>query len=58
LIELPPPAFAQSGLDPCWSQTHYVGFLMARLIYLFSSYSGGGRRQVLLHVLLQTLMDT
>jgi hypothetical protein len=22
---------AQAGLDPCWSQTHYVGFVMARL---------------------------
>jgi hypothetical protein len=21
-----------AGLDPCWSQTHYVGFVMARLI--------------------------
>jgi hypothetical protein len=25
-------ADAQAGLDPCWSQTHYVGFVMARLI--------------------------
>jgi hypothetical protein len=24
-------ADAQAGLDPCWSQTHYVGFVMARL---------------------------
>jgi hypothetical protein len=23
---------AQAGLDPCWSQTHYVGFVMAQLI--------------------------
>jgi hypothetical protein len=23
---------AQAGLDPCWSQTHYVGFVMVRLI--------------------------
>jgi hypothetical protein len=22
---------AQAGLDPCWSQTHYVGFVMTRL---------------------------
>jgi hypothetical protein len=22
----------QAGLDPCWSQTHYVGFVMTRLI--------------------------
>jgi hypothetical protein len=22
---------AQAGLDPSWSQTHYVGFVMARL---------------------------
>jgi hypothetical protein len=22
----------QAGLDPCWSQTHYVGFVMAQLI--------------------------
>jgi hypothetical protein len=21
----------QTGLDPCWSQTHYVSFAMARL---------------------------
>jgi hypothetical protein len=26
---------AQAGLDPCCSQTHYVGFVMTRLIYLF-----------------------
>jgi hypothetical protein len=25
-------AEAQAGLDPCWSQTHYVGFVMTRLI--------------------------
>jgi hypothetical protein len=24
---------AQAGLDPCWSQTHYVGFVVTRLIY-------------------------
>jgi hypothetical protein len=24
---------AQAGLDPCWSQTHYVGFVIGRLIY-------------------------
>jgi hypothetical protein len=24
-------AGAQAGLDPCWSQTHYVSFVMARL---------------------------
>jgi hypothetical protein len=24
---------AQAGLDPCWSQTHYVGFVMTRLNY-------------------------
>jgi hypothetical protein len=23
---------AQAGLDPCWSQSHYVGFVMTRLI--------------------------
>jgi hypothetical protein len=23
---------AQAGLDPCWSQTHYVGFAVTRLI--------------------------
>jgi hypothetical protein len=22
---------AQAGLDPCWSQTHYVGFVVTRL---------------------------
>jgi hypothetical protein len=25
-------ADAQAGLDPCWSQTHYVGFVVTRLI--------------------------
>jgi hypothetical protein len=25
---------AQAGLDPCWSQNHYVGFAVTRLIYL------------------------
>jgi hypothetical protein len=27
---------AQAGLDPCWSQTHCVGFLMMQLKYGFS----------------------
>jgi hypothetical protein len=36
-------AAAQAGLDPCWSQTHFVGFVVTRLIYccfcfLFSLY--------------------
>jgi hypothetical protein len=31
-------ADAQAGLDPCWSQTHYVGFVMTRLIYFLSEY--------------------
>jgi hypothetical protein len=26
-------ADAQAGLDPCWSQMHYVGFVMTRLNY-------------------------
>jgi hypothetical protein len=26
---------AQAGLDPCWSQTHYVGFVVTRLIYIY-----------------------
>jgi hypothetical protein len=26
-------AEAQAGLDPCWSQRHYVGFVVTRLIY-------------------------
>jgi hypothetical protein len=26
-------ADAQAGLDRCWSQSHYVGFVMARLIW-------------------------
>jgi hypothetical protein len=29
-------ADAQAGLDPCWSQTHYVGFVVTRLIYSVS----------------------
>jgi hypothetical protein len=29
-------ADAQAGLNPCWSQTHYVGFVMTRLISSFS----------------------
>jgi hypothetical protein len=24
---------AQAGLYPCWSQTHYVGFVVTRLKY-------------------------
>jgi hypothetical protein len=28
-------ADAQAGLDPCWSQTHYVGFVMTQLKYIF-----------------------
>jgi hypothetical protein len=26
-----PDQTAQAGLDPCWSQTNYVGFVMTRL---------------------------
>jgi hypothetical protein len=25
---------ALADLDPCWSQTHYVGFVVTRLIYI------------------------
>jgi hypothetical protein len=28
------PDHAQAGLDPCWSQTHYVGFVLTRLIFI------------------------
>jgi hypothetical protein len=27
-------ADAQAGLDPCWSQTHYVGFVVTRLNFI------------------------
>jgi hypothetical protein len=27
-----PDQTVQAGLDPCWSQTHYVGFVVTRLI--------------------------
>jgi hypothetical protein len=26
----------QAGLDPCWSQTHYVGFVVTRLILVYN----------------------
>jgi hypothetical protein len=26
-------ADAEAGLDPCWSQTNYFGFVVTRLIY-------------------------
>jgi hypothetical protein len=26
-----------AGLDPCWSQTHYVGFVVTRLILFLLS---------------------
>jgi esterase/lipase len=29
---------AQSGLDPCWSQTHYAGFVVTQLIYQISIF--------------------
>jgi hypothetical protein len=29
-----PDQTAQAGLDPCWSQTHNVGFVVAQLIFL------------------------
>jgi hypothetical protein len=29
----PDQKYAQACLDPCWSQTHYVGFVVARLIF-------------------------
>jgi hypothetical protein len=28
----------QAGLDPCWPQTHYVGFVMSRLIYWWGKW--------------------
>jgi hypothetical protein len=28
----------KAGLDPCWSQTHYVGFVVTRLKYAFSMF--------------------
>jgi hypothetical protein len=28
-------ADAQAGLDPCWSRTHYDGFVVTRLKYIF-----------------------
>jgi hypothetical protein len=34
-------ADAQAGLDPCWLQTHYVGFVMTRLIYTLNAFSFG-----------------
>jgi hypothetical protein len=30
-----PDANAQAGLDPCWLQTHYVGFVVTWLIFIF-----------------------
>jgi hypothetical protein len=33
-----PDQTAQAGLDPCWSQTHYVGFVMTRLKYVSFIY--------------------
>jgi hypothetical protein len=32
---------AQVGLDPCWSQTHYVGFVVTRLIFTFFPFRLG-----------------
>jgi hypothetical protein len=32
-------ADAQAGLDSCWSQTHDVGFVMARLICLTNVFA-------------------
>jgi hypothetical protein len=37
---------AQAGMDPCWSQMHYVGFVMTRLILYckqFRTTSGTSR---------------
>jgi hypothetical protein len=28
-----PDQTAQAGLDPCWSQTNYVGFDTAHMVY-------------------------
>jgi hypothetical protein len=28
-------ADTQAGLDPCWSQTHFVGFVVTRLILIW-----------------------
>jgi hypothetical protein len=30
-----PDQNVQAVLDPCWSQTHYVGFVVTQLIYTF-----------------------
>jgi hypothetical protein len=33
-------ADAQADLDPCWSQTHYVGFVVTQFILLFPGDKG------------------
>jgi hypothetical protein len=35
-----PDQTAQAGLAPCWSQTHYVGFIVTRLIHFTVSQCG------------------
>jgi hypothetical protein len=34
---------AQAGLDPCWSQIHYFGFVVMRLIY--NVFTAGGDKK-------------
>jgi hypothetical protein len=34
-------ADAQAGPDPCWPQTHYVGFVVMQLISWYTLYLGG-----------------
>jgi hypothetical protein len=36
---------AMSGLDPCWSQTQYVGFVVTRLNYYLNSLNGNNIHQ-------------
>jgi hypothetical protein len=53
---------AQAGLDPCWSQTHYVGFVMTRLICFFRHqeiiYAENTVRTVTLYWMLLTMFIT
>jgi hypothetical protein len=39
LNELRHDKTAQVGLDPCWSQTHYVGFVVTRLKWTCPSFN-------------------
>jgi hypothetical protein len=49
-------ADAQAGLDPCWLQTHYVDFVVARLKFTFKTVQVLLKRQNIENLVFQSFL--